>query len=130
VRGSPVERGPSHHAIKLRLARYFLSRASTRIKVRGAVPAAAPLARLPRSVRGRPGLLDRVSLSALTVEEFSFRRYSRWRDLGAAVLAAVVENIGYRQLHSWWRLQGLWRFIRGQEASWGVMTRAGFDSPQ
>jgi hypothetical protein len=71
-----------------------------------------------------------VSLSALAVEEFSFRRYSRWRDLGAAVLAAVVENIGYRQLHSWWRLQGLWRFIRGQEASWGVMTRAGFDSPQ
>ena len=71
-----------------------------------------------------------VSLSALAVEEFSFHRYSRWRDLGAAVLAAVVENIGYRQLHSWWRLQGLWRFIRGQEASWGVMTRAGFDSPQ
>jgi cellulose synthase/poly-beta-1,6-N-acetylglucosamine synthase-like glycosyltransferase len=69
-----------------------------------------------------------VSLSALAVEEFSFHRYHRWRDLGAAVLAAAVENIGYRQLHSWWRLQGLWRFVRGQEASWGVMTRAGFDS--
>jgi cellulose synthase/poly-beta-1,6-N-acetylglucosamine synthase-like glycosyltransferase len=69
-----------------------------------------------------------VSLSALAVEEFSFHRYHRWRDLGAAVLAAAVENVGYRQLHSWWRLQGLWRFVRGQEASWGVMTRAGFDS--
>ncbi len=68
-----------------------------------------------------------VSVSALAVEEFSFHRYHRWRDLGAALLAAVVENVGYRQLHAWWRLQGLWKFARGREATWGVMTRAGFD---
>jgi len=37
-----------------------------------------------------------VSISALAVEEFSFRRYPRWRDLAAALLAAVAENIGYR----------------------------------
>jgi len=67
-----------------------------------------------------------VSLAALAVEEFSFHRYRRWRDLAAGVLAALLENVGYRQLHAWWRLQGLWRFVRGHEASWGVMTRAGF----
>jgi cellulose synthase/poly-beta-1,6-N-acetylglucosamine synthase-like glycosyltransferase len=67
-----------------------------------------------------------VSLSALAVEEFSFHRYRRWRDLAAALLAAIAENVGFRQLHAWWRLQGLWRFIRRQDTGWGVMTRAGF----
>jgi cellulose synthase/poly-beta-1,6-N-acetylglucosamine synthase-like glycosyltransferase len=68
-----------------------------------------------------------VSLSALAVEEFSFHRYRRWRDLGTGILAAMVENVGYRQLHAWWRLQGLWRFVRRKETGWGVMTRAGFN---
>src|SRR3954453_13745528 len=68
-----------------------------------------------------------VSLSALAVEEFSFHRYRRWRDLGTGILAAMVENVGYRQLHAWWRLQGIWRFVRRKETGWGVMTRAGFN---
>jgi cellulose synthase/poly-beta-1,6-N-acetylglucosamine synthase-like glycosyltransferase len=67
-----------------------------------------------------------VSVSALAVEEFSFRRYPRWRDLAAALFAAVAENVGYRQMHAWWRLHGLWRFIRRQDTGWGVMTRTGF----
>ena len=44
--------------------------------------------------------------AALAVEEFSFHRYHRWRDLVATAIAAAVENLGYRQLHAWWRLQG------------------------
>jgi cellulose synthase/poly-beta-1,6-N-acetylglucosamine synthase-like glycosyltransferase len=67
-----------------------------------------------------------VSMAALAVEEFSFHRYRRWRDLFAAVAAVVVENVGYRQMHSWWRLRGLYRAISGRETSWGVMTRTGF----
>jgi cellulose synthase/poly-beta-1,6-N-acetylglucosamine synthase-like glycosyltransferase len=67
-----------------------------------------------------------VSVCALAVEEFSFRRYPRWRDLAAALFAAVAENVGYRQMHAWWRLQGLWRFVRRQDTGWGVMTRTGF----
>jgi hypothetical protein len=27
----------------------------------------------------------------------------------------VAENVGYRQMHAWWRLQGLWRFVRRQD---------------
>jgi hypothetical protein len=38
----------------------------------------------------------------------------------------VIENVGYRQMHSWWRLQGLYRAVTGRETSWGVMTRTGF----
>jgi cellulose synthase/poly-beta-1,6-N-acetylglucosamine synthase-like glycosyltransferase len=69
-----------------------------------------------------------VSLAALAVEEFSFHRYTRWRDLGVAVLAVVLENFGYRQLTCVWRLQGLWAHLTGKKAVWGVMTRAGFDT--
>jgi len=68
-----------------------------------------------------------VSVAALAVEEFSFHRYSRWRDLGIAVVAAVLENVGYRQLTCWWRIQGLWSQLTRRSAVWGVMTRTGFD---
>jgi hypothetical protein len=44
----------------------------------------------------------------------------------AALFASMADNVGYRQLHAWWRLQGLWRFVRGHDAGWGVMTRTGF----
>jgi len=70
------------------------------------------------------GLL--VSCVALTVEEIAFHRYSRWRDLQRSFGAAVAETIGYRQLHSWWRLRGLYDEIRGHEAAWGEMKREGF----
>jgi cellulose synthase/poly-beta-1,6-N-acetylglucosamine synthase-like glycosyltransferase len=68
-----------------------------------------------------------VSIAALAVEEFSFHRYSRWRDLGVALLAAVAENLGYRQLTCWWRIQGLVAQLARRKAVWGVMTRTGFD---
>jgi cellulose synthase/poly-beta-1,6-N-acetylglucosamine synthase-like glycosyltransferase len=69
-----------------------------------------------------------VSLAALAVEEFSFHRYGRWRDLGVAVVAVVLENFGYRQLTCIWRIQGLWAQLTRKKAVWGVMTRAGFDT--
>ncbi|RZS89866.1 cellulose synthase/poly-beta-1,6-N-acetylglucosamine synthase-like glycosyltransferase [Motilibacter rhizosphaerae] len=70
-----------------------------------------------------------VSLAALAIEEFSFHRYPRWRDLLVAAGAAVLENLGYRQLTAWWRLQGLWAALRGKRQVWGQMTRSGFTRP-
>lgn len=67
-----------------------------------------------------------VTVAALCVEEFSFHRYSRWRDLAVAVLAAVLENVGYRQMTAWWRVQGLWSGLAGRRREWGTMTRTGF----
>lgn len=66
-----------------------------------------------------------LSLAALLAEELSFHRMQRWRDLAWSLLAALGENFGYRQLHSWWRLQGLIQWIEGREAEWGIMTRVG-----
>jgi hypothetical protein len=37
-----------------------------------------------------------LSCAAITLEEFTFRRYHRWRDLGSGIAAAIVENLGCR----------------------------------
>ena len=66
-----------------------------------------------------------VTLAAMTLEEMTFRKYARWRDLGTMLMAAIAENIGYRQLTAWWRLQGWWASLRGQKQVWGTMTRVG-----
>lgn len=76
-------------------------------------------------------ILYAIVLSAFTVafEEFSYRRYSRWRDLAAVGLAGVVENLGFRQLHAWWRVQGLLAAIRGTDTHWEKPARRGFRAP-
>jgi cellulose synthase/poly-beta-1,6-N-acetylglucosamine synthase-like glycosyltransferase len=68
-----------------------------------------------------------VVLVAMTVEELTFHRYRRWRDLGGMFLAAVVENLGYRQLTAWWRLEGWAASLVRRPQQWGAMTRRGFD---
>jgi len=68
-----------------------------------------------------------LSLATVVVEEFSYRRYRRWRDLAAALAAAVAENIGFRQAHAWWRLLGLLDAVRRTKAVWVPIERAGFD---
>ncbi len=67
-----------------------------------------------------------VSIAALLVEEVSYCKYARWSDLGAGFAAAVLEHVGFRQLHAWWRLKGLVNAVRGHEPAWGEMTRTGF----
>jgi cellulose synthase/poly-beta-1,6-N-acetylglucosamine synthase-like glycosyltransferase len=69
-----------------------------------------------------------VNLIALTVEEYVFHRYSRMRDLVAAVAASVLENLGFRQLTAVWRLAGAWAAVRARPAVWGEMPRRGFSS--
>lgn len=68
-----------------------------------------------------------VTLFAMTMEELSFHKYSRWRDLGSIVLAALLENVGYRQATAWWRLEGWWASLRGKKKVWGTMTRQDFN---
>ena len=71
------------------------------------------------------GLGLMLSASALLLEELSFKLYPRLAHLRALVLAMVIENFGYRQLNSWWRLIGIWKWLRGGHGVWGQMTRKG-----
>ncbi len=66
-----------------------------------------------------------LSVAAIGLEELSFRRYARTGDLLRLFWLAIIENIGYRQLNSWWRLRGMWSAIRGR-TSWGEQQRKGF----
>jgi cellulose synthase/poly-beta-1,6-N-acetylglucosamine synthase-like glycosyltransferase len=64
-----------------------------------------------------------LSVTALLLEEVSFHTYPRMRDILLLFLAAIIENLGYRQLNSLWRLKGLVEWTMGRKAQWGEMTR-------
>ena len=66
-----------------------------------------------------------LSIASVVLEELSFRRYSRWRDLIHLFWLALIENFGYRQLNAFWRIRGFVSKIRGV-SSWGAMERRGF----
>ncbi|MEK6629874.1 MAG: glycosyltransferase family 2 protein, partial [Acidobacteriota bacterium] len=66
-----------------------------------------------------------ISLASVILEEVSFRRYPRLSDLLWLSFYGVIENFGYRQLSTLWRVRGVFRFLGGNQ-SWGKMTRKGF----
>jgi cellulose synthase/poly-beta-1,6-N-acetylglucosamine synthase-like glycosyltransferase len=68
-----------------------------------------------------------LNLSTLLLEEFSFQRYSSMRDRLLLILWSMLENFGYRQLSVIWRLNGMWKYFRGNK-EWGVMERTGLTS--
>jgi cellulose synthase/poly-beta-1,6-N-acetylglucosamine synthase-like glycosyltransferase len=66
-----------------------------------------------------------LSLGSIFLEELTLSFYRKPGDLWRLVLVALLENMGYRQLILWYRLRGLWKYVRG-EKTWGRMTRLGF----
>jgi len=63
------------------------------------------------------------SASSLLLEELSFHSYPKTRDILWLFLAVIAENLGYRQLNSYWRIRGLIAWMLGRKAKWGEMTR-------
>lgn len=63
-----------------------------------------------------------LSVLAVLLEELTFRKYDRLSDVMILILFAFLENLGYRQIHAWWRFKGLIDFLKGNK-SWGEMTR-------
>lgn len=64
-----------------------------------------------------------LSISTILLEEMVFKTYPRTSDLWMMFWAAFVENFGYRQLMSLWRLEGTIKWLMRTESSWGTMTR-------
>jgi len=71
------------------------------------------------------GLGTALTAFTLILEDLSFHRYNSFRDRALLFWWALLENMGYRQLTVWWRLRGLWKFMRGRK-DWGAMERKGF----
>jgi hypothetical protein len=63
------------------------------------------------------------SASSLLLEGLSFHIYPKTRDVLWLFLAVLAENLGYRQLNSYWRIKGLIEWMLGRKAKWGEMTR-------
>ena len=68
-----------------------------------------------------------LSVLAVLLEEFTLSRYPRVTSLLKLFLVAALENFGYRQMTGFYRLQGLWDFLRNRNA-WGAMTRKGLEA--
>ncbi len=71
-----------------------------------------------------------LSTTAVAVEEFTYHRYGRGRDLLGLLAAGVVENLGYRQVHAWFRLRGLLAALTRRRAVWTAMPRTGFTTTE
>ena len=54
-----------------------------------------------------------LSVGAVLLEELTYRRYPRLRDLLTLLAFAVLENLGYRQLVLYYRFQGTMKFLAG-----------------
>ncbi len=71
------------------------------------------------------GLGTALTAFTLILEDLSFHRYETFRDRTLLFWWALVENLGYRQMTVYWRLRGIWKFLRGRK-DWGSMERKGF----
>lgn len=66
-----------------------------------------------------------LSVNGLLLETLSFRVYERRRDMLLLFAMAVLENFGYRQLNTLWRVRGMWQWASRRKHQWGVMKRSG-----
>jgi len=66
-----------------------------------------------------------TTLVAVVLSDVGTGRYLRTRDLGILLAAAILENVGYRQLNAWWGCVGTVQAITGK-GGWGPMTRRAF----
>lgn len=65
-----------------------------------------------------------ISVAAVALEELIFRRYTKLSDFAQLFVLAVIENFGYRQLLTFWRVRGLFTWQRRAQV-WGRHDRKG-----
>jgi cellulose synthase/poly-beta-1,6-N-acetylglucosamine synthase-like glycosyltransferase len=65
-----------------------------------------------------------LSIAALALEEFNFRRHPHTRDIVSLVFYTVLENLGYRQLNDMWRVMAFVDLARRKQG-WGAQKRRG-----
>jgi cellulose synthase/poly-beta-1,6-N-acetylglucosamine synthase-like glycosyltransferase len=65
-----------------------------------------------------------ISIGSVLLEEMTYRRYNRRRDVARLLLYCLFEHIPYRQLTMIWRLKGIYQYMRG-DLGWGEVKRVG-----
>ncbi len=61
-----------------------------------------------------------LSVGGVLLEEITYRRYPKMKDLVHLLLFAAIENFGYRQLMVVYRVQGFLQYLRGKK-SWEMV---------
>lgn len=55
-----------------------------------------------------------LSTSGIFLEELTYRRYPGWHHFFVLLLFGILENMGYRQVNSFWRLQAILYYLCGK----------------
>lgn len=66
-----------------------------------------------------------LSFGALLIEDRAYRRYRSWRCVARMIVAAFIENFGYRQWSSFVRAKSFITLLRN--SGWGEMARTNFN---
>jgi len=70
-----------------------------------------------------------ISIGSVLLEEITYKRYNRWKDMALLICFCFAEHFPYRQMHLVWRLQGLVHYLRG-DVGWKPLARKGFHAQQ
>ena len=68
-----------------------------------------------------------ISIGSVLQEEITYKRYNDWQDVARLVSYCFLEHFPYRQMHMFWRLQGIWQYLRG-DTVWAQPKRKGLQS--
>jgi len=68
-----------------------------------------------------------ISIGSVLLEEMTYRRYSKSREVIRMLFYCLFEHFPYRQITMIWRLQGLWQYFRG-DLKWREMKRTGISA--
>jgi len=66
-----------------------------------------------------------LSIGSVLLMELTERRYGKLRDVLKLLGFCVLDNFGYRQVHSFFRMLGLFEYLKGKKG-WGEMNKTGF----
>jgi len=66
-----------------------------------------------------------LSMTSVLLDAWSLRKYPHMRDVLRLLLLSLSEVVWYRPLNLFWRIEGLFRFLR-KRTEWGNMKREGF----
>lgn len=48
-----------------------------------------------------------LNLGSVVIDQFTFQKFRTPRDLSLLLLGALMEHLGFRQIHLYWRLRGI-----------------------
>jgi cellulose synthase/poly-beta-1,6-N-acetylglucosamine synthase-like glycosyltransferase len=68
-----------------------------------------------------------LSMGSVVLEELTLRRYPSWKHVLTLMTYAVIENVGYRQMVTFFRAQGVLQYFVGRKR-WETVQHRGIDT--